>query len=532
MAAIGGKTEQWGSRFGFLMAAVGSSVGLGNLWRFPFTAGENGGSAFILIYLGCVLFLGLPVLMAEYAIGRKGQRSAMSGIRHIAETEGKSGAWVTLGWVGAIASLAIFSFYIVIAAWVFNFIPQAFSGAFNGFEADAAALNAAIGASAESLQASVTSVDLAQCSAFVNDGVVTQITTTKDGVDSLRAIGTGDISGCKFGETTGNKPVIITFLAVFLALNVLIVSRGVKGGIEKVASILMPAFFVMLIGMVVFALITGDAARAAHFLLNPDFSKVGFGTFLSAVGQAFFSIGVGSALMITYGAYLSRDTNIPRSSYLVAGADTAVAIIAGFAIFPIVFAFGLDPAGGGGLFFVTMPVAFGQMAGGAIIGGIFFTLALFAAFTSSISLFEVGVSWLEDRPEISRAHGAIALGLLMFVFGVGYVNNDVWIDHIDFVTGSILLPLGGILVALFAGWVLTKSSLAEELGTSGVLVFARTMLRWIVPAALSFILIFGVMDKMQDQYGVALPSALETLLGCNDGAPFCEARPNPEAPPS
>ncbi|MCL4155850.1 UNVERIFIED_CONTAM: hypothetical protein GTU68_020411 [Idotea baltica] len=513
------------------MAAVGSSVGLGNLWRFPFTAGENGGSAFILIYLGCVLFLGLPVLMAEYAIGRKGQRSAMSGIRHIAETEGKSGAWVGLGWIGAIASLSIFSFYIVIAAWVFNFIPQAFTGAFSGFEPDAAALNAAIGASAESVQSAISSVDLSHCSAFVSDGVITQITAQKDGVEFLRDIGTGDISGCKFGETIGNKPVIISFLAVFLALNVFIVSRGVKGGIEKAASILMPAFFVMLIGMVVFALITGDAGRAASFLLNPDFSKVGFGTFLSAVGQAFFSIGVGSALMITYGAYLNRDTNIPKSSYLVAGADTIVAIIAGFAIFPIVFAFGLDPAGGGGLFFVTMPVAFGQMAGGAIIGGIFFTLALFAAFTSSISLFEVGVSWLEDRPEISRAHGAIALGLLMFFAGVGYVYYGAWIDHIDFITGSILLPLGGILVALFAGWVLTKSSLADELGTSGVLVFARTMLRWVVPAALMFILVFGIPDKLQDLYGLQLPSALETLLGCNNGAEFCDARPNPALQP-
>lgn len=459
MVAISSKTEHWGSRFGFIMAAVGSSVGLGNLWRFPYTAGENGGSAFIIIYLVCVLFLGLPLLMAEYAVGRKGQRSAISGIRHIAETEGKSGAWILMGWLGAVTALAIFSFYIVVATWVFDFIPQAFSGRFAGFDADASAAN--------------------------------------------------------FGETIGNRGEILLYLAGFLVLNVVIVARGIHGGIERAAEILMPAFFLMLLGMVVFALIAGDAAAAASFLLSPDFSRVGFGTFLSAVGQAFFSIGVGTCLMVTYGAYLTRETRIPQSSGLVAGADTFVALIAGFAIFPIVFGFGLAPGAGGGLFFVTMPVAFGQMAGGAIIGGIFFTLALFAAFTSSISLFEVGVSWLEDQPWISRAQGAALLGLIMFAMGVGYVYYGAWIDHVDFITGSILLPLGGLLMSLFAGWVLSRSSIAAELGEGGVVSFVRVMLRYIVPAALAFILVFGVLDKLQDQYGVHLPPQLERLLGEN-----------------
>lgn len=458
MTAISGKAEHWGSRFGFLMAAVGSSVGLGNLWRFPFTAGENGGSAFVIIYLLCVLLLGLPVLMAEYAVGRKGQRSAISGIRHIAETEGKSTAWTAIGWIGAITSLGIFSFYIVIATWVFDFIPQAFSGRFEGFDAEASAAN--------------------------------------------------------FGETIDNKLEIITYMAIFLGLNVFIVARGIRGGIERAASILMPTFFVMLIGMVVFALVVGDAGAAARFLLTPDFSKVGFGTFLSAVGQAFFSIGVGSCLMITYGAYLERGTDIPRSSGLVASADTMVALVAGFAIFPIVFAFGLEPGAGGGLFFITMPVAFGQMGAiGAIVGGLFFTLALFAAFTSSISLFEVGVSWLEDQPWISRAQGAMALGAILFLCGVGYVYAGAWIDHIDFVTGSIGLPLGGLLIALFAGYVLSRESLASELG--GAVGWIQPLLRYLVPSALLFILVFGVMDKLQDQYGLALPAALEILLGPN-----------------
>jgi NSS family neurotransmitter:Na+ symporter len=201
--------------------------------------------------------------------------------------------------------------------------------------------------------------------------------------------------------------------------------------------------------------------------------------------------------MVTYGAYLDRETSIPSSSRLVAGADTLVALIAGFAIFPIVFGFGLDPAGGGGLFFVTMPVAFGEMGGmvGAIAAGAFFTLALFAAFTSSISLFEVGVSWLEDRPEISRAMGATLLGTLMFALGVMYVFWGSLIDLVDFVTGSIMLPLGGLLIALFAGWVLSRESLAAELGHGPMLSFARLMLRYIVPIALGVILIFGIVAR-------------------------------------
>ncbi|MEO0466426.1 MAG: sodium-dependent transporter [Pseudomonadota bacterium] len=496
MAAIGGKTEHWGSRFGFLMAAVGSSVGLGNLWRFPFTAGENGGSAFILIYLACVIFLGLPVLMAEYAIGRKGQRSALSGIRHIVETEGKSGLWVGIGWVGTLASLGIFSFYIVIATWVFDYVPKAFSGEFSSLGADAELIRASLGATAASIADQVSSVKLdATCSAFINEsGVITQVLDTRpDGTEFLRDVNTGDVSGCKFAHTISNKFEILAYLAIFLALNVIIVARGIKGGIETAASILMPAFFIMLAGMVVFALVVGDAGAAFEFLLAPDFSAVTFDTILAAVGQAFFSLGVGSVLMITYGAYLSRDTSIPSSSYMVASADTLVALIAGFAIFPIVFGFGLDPAGGGGLFFVTMPVAFGEMGGlGSIAGGAFFTLALFAAFTSSISLFEVGVSWLEDRPEISRAMGAVVLGVLMFILGAVYVFYGNLIDLVDHITGSILLPMGGILVSLFAGWVLSRESLAEELGTSGVLSFARTMLRYIIPIALTVILVAGL----------------------------------------
>lgn len=246
------------------MAAVGSSVGLGNLWRFPFTAGENGGSAFILIYLFCVLLFGLPVLMAEYAVGRHGQRSAIAGIRYIADRENKSRAWVSVAWLGALCSLLIFSFYIVIASWVFDYIPQAFMGKFSGFSADVEMLNASIGLAAEGLREQVGSIRLDESCAFVGpDGLIREIEYEKDGQTLLRPISAGDVSGCKFGQTTSNKLEMLLYFAGFLLLNVIIVARGIKGGIEKAAGILMPAFFIMLLGMVVFALVNGNAAAAS-----------------------------------------------------------------------------------------------------------------------------------------------------------------------------------------------------------------------------------------------------------------------------
>lgn len=527
MAAIGRKTDTWGSRFGFIMAAVGSSVGLGNFWRFPFTAGENGGGAFIIIYLACVLFLGLTVLMAEYAMGRKSGMSAIEGIHSLARAEGKSSNWGIVGWIGSLAAFFILTFYMVISAWVIAYIPQAFSGIFGSFSADVEILNASIGASADSVKQSIASVDLGQCS-FASGGAIEQL--TKDKIDAAgniiydaagqavqvpRDYLNADVSGCRFGSTIGNQLWVGFLLTLFLAANVFIVARGVKGGIERAATILMPAFFVLLIGIVGFALVAGDAGKAAAFLLTPDFSKVGFGTFLAAVGQAFFSLSVGSCLMITYGAYLSRDTNIPAASGIVAGADTLVALIAGFAIFPIVFAFGADPAGGPGLFFISLPIAFGQMGDlGHYVGSAFFLLALFAALTSSISLMEVAVSWLEEREGVTRPGAALGIGFVLFMIGMGYVFSGTFIDFADFITGNIMLPLCALLVAVFAGWILSRHMLESELGEGRLMNTWRFMVRWVVPPALGFILVFGTLDSLQN-FGVQLPGFLTALLGPN-----------------
>ena len=483
MAAIGRKTDTWGSKFGFIMAAVGSSVGLGNFWRFPFTAGENGGAAFIIIYLACVVVFGLPVLMAEYALGRKSGQSAISGVGSLAAAEKKSSNWVAMGWIGSLAAFFILTFYVVISGWILAFIPQAFSGTFSGFVDEAARLTA---------------------EARAADPNAAEVTI-------------GALSGANFGETIGNTGGMLLALFVFVCANVFIVSRGVKGGIEKAATILMPAFFVLLIGIVVFALIVGDGARAASFLLSPDFSKVGFGTFLAAIGQAFFSIGVGSCLMITYGSYLSRDTSIPQSSVIVAGADTMVAIIAGFAIFPLVFAFGADVAAGPGLFFVSLPIAFGQMPFGDMIGGAFFTLALFAALTSSISLMEVGVSWLEEREGVTRLGASIGVGFVLFMIGAGYIYSTSYIDFADFVTGQLMLPLGGILVCFFAGRVLSEKTMESEFGTGQVMKLWRFACRYVVPPVVTFILIFGTLDTAQNNDWIDLPNFLAALLGPNVG---------------
>jgi len=454
---IGRKTDHWGSRFGFIMAAVGSSVGLGNFWRFPFTAGENGGGAFIIIYLFCVLFLGLTVLMAEYAVGRKSGMSAIEGIHSLARAESKSENWQVVGWIGSLGAFFILTFYIVISAWVLAFIPQAFGGTFNGFAAEAARLTEETGST----------------------------------------VSIADVSAGNFGETISNKYMIGGLLVAFLLANVIVVARGVKGGIEKAATVLMPAFFILLIGIVGFALIEGDAGAAADFLLTPDFSEVTMGTFLEAVGQAFFSLSVGSCLMVTYGAYLSRDTNIPRASAIVASADTMVALIAGFAIFPIVFAFGADPAGGPGLFFVSMPIAFSQMGAlGVWVGGAFFLLALFAAFTSSISLMEVGVAWLEEREGVTRPGAAMGIGFVLFMIGMGYVYSTDFIDFADIITGNIMLPLCALLLAVFAGWILSREMLTTELGEGTIMNLWRFMCRWVVPPALAFILVLGTLTKL------------------------------------
>ncbi len=466
MADIGRKSENWSSRFGFIMASVGSAVGLGNFWRFPYTAGENGGGAFIVIYLCCVLLIALPLLMAEYGMGRKSGMSAIEGVQSLARAESKSQNWGIVAWVGSITAFFILTFYMVISAWLLAYLIQAIGGDLHGTTAE------------------------------------------ESGQNFLNTIGHGE-------DPMASKWYMLFLLGLFIAANIFIVGRGIKGGIERAATILMPAFFVMVLVVVGFSMANGDVARTAAFIFEPKWEDVGFKTFLAALGQAFFSIGVGVGLMITYGAYLDRRTNIPRSSAIIAGSDTFVALIAGFAIFPIVFAAGLNEAAGPSLFFVSMPVAFEAIPGGAMFAILFFALALFAAFTSSISLMEVGVSWLEERQGVTRLGAACGVGFVLFMVGAAYVFSLDYLDFMDFMTEGLLLPLGGLLAAIFAGWILSRDMLTSELGEGTLMNVWRFLIRWFVPPFIGLVLIFGFLDKIQDQYHVQLPGPLVTLLGPN-----------------
>ena len=429
----------WSSRFGFLMAAIGSSVGLGNFWRFPYTAGENGGAAFVLIYLACILLIGFPILMAELAVGRYGQKSAIGSVQKVAMDNGSSRLWAATGLVGLIGGILVLCFYSVVAGWVTAYIFQMFSGDFAGQAPDV-------------------------------------------------------IAGA-FDTFSADSYQVLGWHSAFMILTVLVVAQGVTGGIERAASILMPIFFVMLLGMVVYAGIAGDMGAAINYLFAVDFSEVNGQTFLAAVGQAFFSIGLGSAIMITYGSYLDKDANIGQSAAIISAADSGVALIAGLAIFPFVFAFtALEPNAGPALFFQALPAAFAQMPAGNIVGGAFFVLALIAALTSSISLLQAVVAWIEENSTFNKSTIAWTMGGFVWLVGAGVAFSFQFFDLLDFLSSSIALPLAGLLMAVFMGWVVDRKIAHAQLSHASPLMFGyfRFVLRFLAPIALTLILILGL----------------------------------------
>lgn len=447
-------TSQWSSRFAFIMAAVGSSVGLGNLWRFSAEAGANGGGAFILIYLLCVLFIGIPVLMSEYMIGRAGDAaSAIRSVRDIARKSDISENWSVLGWTGMVASFLIVSFYCVVAAWVIIYIPKFLFGAFEGQTSE-------------------------------------------------------EISG-QFGKAISNPMGVLPYYTGFAVLTIWLVSRGVNSGIEWASKVLMPLFFTLLLLLSLYSLWSGfsteviteagqktnGTAEALSFLFRPDWSAVNAGTITRALGQAFFSIGLGSAIMITYGSYLPKSINIPKSALIVGLTDTGVALVAGLAIFPIVFSHGLDANAGAGLFFQTLPIALHSAPGGAFIGAGFFFLAIFAAVTSSISLLEPIVAWVSERFNISRAKAAWIMGALMWALGIGSLMSLDFMNVIDVkLTAAIMLPLTGFLTVLFVGWRMKKTIVDEQMaGVSPGLRHALFFLvRYIAPIFVFIVLVLGI----------------------------------------
>jgi NSS family neurotransmitter:Na+ symporter len=355
MAGATGSKEQWSSTWGFLLAAVGFAVGMGNIWRFPYQLGENGGSAFLIIYLLCALAIGLPLLITEITIGRRGGASASQSVINVAAECGHSSRWGIIGNLGIFCAFVILSYYTVLSGWTLDYFVKAATGSFEGVDAAA--------------------------------------------------------TSSMFSGLLANPWVLMFWNTVVHILIIIVIRQGVQSGLERAVKILMPALFGAIVVMVIYGVFAGDMTSTLKFLLEPDFSKITFGTLMRAIGQAFFSIGIGMGSLIVFGSYMPKDFSIPRSSTYVIFMDTGVAVLAGFAIFPLVFAYGLNPGGGPGLIFETLPLAFGQMPGGQFFGSIFFVLLITAALSSCLGLAEGVTNWLDEHMNVPRKKGVLYVGI-------------------------------------------------------------------------------------------------------------------------
>ncbi|WP_439182418.1 sodium-dependent transporter [Carboxylicivirga taeanensis] len=425
------------NKFGVIAAAAGSAVGLGNIWRFPYVAGENGGGAFLLVYLLFILIIGLPVMLSELLIGRKAQKNVFGAFRTLAPDKP---IFISVGIMGVGAAFMILAFYAVVAGWTLEYAYLAVGNQLKG-------------------------MDAAELSTFFNDFS---------------------------SSTTG--PLI--WMAVFMVLTAGIVIGGVKNGIEKYTKVLMPLLLVIIIILCINALSLDGAEAGVAFLFKPDFSKVTGGVILEALGQAFFSLSIGMGVIATYGSYIQKKENLMFTALSVSFADTLIAVLAGVAIFPAVFAFGIDPSSGPGLVFETLPNVFNQMRGGYVFSIAFFLLLVIAALTSSVSLLEVVVAYFTEELKMKRKSATWLAGGSIAVLAVFCVISDGVFEFFDWTSSNILLPLGGILIAIFVGWVLGKQKMREELEAHGgkvILVgFLNIILKVFAPLAIGFVFLRGL----------------------------------------
>lgn len=456
--------ENWSSRTAFILAAVGSAVGLGNMWRFPAEAGENGGGAFVLFYIFCVLLIGLPVLLSEVLIGRHGQANAPESVRRVARDSNAPEGWSILGSMGVFAAFLILSFYCVVGGWVVYYVWV-----------------------------------------FANDLIQTGFSggafAGRD-VEEIQSLMPG---------LFGNGSLMVGLNLGFLAVTVFFVARGVSSGIEWVAVYLMPLFFLLFLGITIYGAFTGNFGEALAYLFTFDFSKLTGEVMLAAVGQAFFSLSLGVAGMMTYGAYANRDTNLGKTSGIIASADTGVALLAGLAIFPIVFAAGLATNAGPGLMFESLPIAFQAMPFGSLIGLAFFMMVFFAALTSSVSLLEAPTAYVFEKFSIPRPVGTAIVGFGAAVLGIfaslsfnemaefyplGFIPifaEANFFDALDGVTAKLFMPIGAILTCIFVGWIADAKLIDDENGLDGALHQTwRALVRFVCPIALTVILLFGL----------------------------------------
>ena len=434
---------QWSSRMGFVLAATGSAVGLGNIWKFPYMVGQSGGAAFVLVYLVCIALIGVPILVAEWMIGRRGQKNPINTMAQLAREHGHHRSWALVGGIGVLAAFLILSFYSVIGGWSLAYVRDALTGSFTGLD------KGAIGAAVEGFLA---------------------------------------------------RPLeLFGWHSLFMALTIAIVAMGVSKGLERGSKLLMPALGLILIVLVGYGATTGSFGAAASYLFNPDWSKLDGTVLLAALGHAFFTLSLGMGIMMAYGSYLGEEVNLLRAARTVVLMDTIFALCAGMAIFPIVFANGLDPAAGPGLVFVTLPLAFGNISGGLVLGTLFFLLLSFAALTSSISLLEPVVELLEERTALTRVGATLVAGVTIWALGISaLLSFNLWsevklaglniFDLLDYLTSKFMLPLAGLGAIVFAAWKLEQASVKRELhlGDTGFAIWTL-LSRYIAPLGVLYV---------------------------------------------
>lgn len=448
MSGNNSERDAFSSKLGVIAAAAGSAVGLGNIWRFPYVAGENGGGAFLLIYLGFILAIGLPVMLSEFTIGRRAQLNAFGSFKKLAP--GKP--WYLIGLMGIVAAFVILAFYSTIAGWTLEYLSQALQNSFSG----------------QSSNQLKESFEAFQASTF--------------------------------------RPIM--WQVIFMFLTAAIVFAGVKKGIEKYTKILMPLLVVLIIIMSIRAVTLPGASAGLEFLFKPDFSKISWAVVLDALGQAAFSLSIGMGTLITYGSYIQKDNNLPKTALQVSIADTSIAILAGVMIFPAVFAFGIDPAEGFGLVFIVLPNIFEQMAGGYFFSVLFFILLTIAALTSTVSVLEVVVAYFSEELNMTRKKATILASLAITFVGLFatlsfgpladfQILEKTVFGWFDFLSANILLPLGAIFIVIFVGWYLGKKTIKDEISNQGELSFKllglfMIIIKFIAPIAITLVFLYGL----------------------------------------
>lgn len=439
----------WRSRWLFILAATGSAVGLGNIWKFPYITGENGGGAFVLVYLACICLIGIPVMIAEVTLGRLGRQSPINTMHALTKDQNANRLWGGIGWMGAVAGFLILSFYSVIAGWSLAYIFRMAGGAFDG-------------ATAESV-------------------------------------------GATFGNMLSSPETLLAWHTIFMVITIGIVARGVNKGLERSISIMMPMLFLILVVLLGYSMSTDGFGAGFEFLFSFDFSKLTGESVIVALGHAFFTLSLGMGAIMAYGAYMPKKSSIGKTVLTVAFLDTLIAIVAGLVIFPIVFSNGLEAGAGPGLLFQTLPLAFSQMPGGTLFGTMFFILVAFAALSSAISLGEPVVAWAVESKGMSRVAAATWIGLIIWILGIGtLLSFNLWseyklfgktlFDTLDFLTANIMLPLGGLLIAVFVGWAMNKADVKEEVKMESPLMYTiwRFVLKFIAPVAVAIVLVNGL----------------------------------------